>query len=80
MAAILHDIGITEVEKKYKSSAGAYQEMEGPAIARYLLSDGNLKSKTIDRICFIIRNHHSYQKINGWDFRIGVESDFLMNI
>ena len=37
-AAILHDIGILEAERKYNSSAGKYQEIEGPSIA-----DGILK-------------------------------------
>lgn len=36
-AALLHDIGIKESERKYHSSAGHYQEIEGPAIAKCLL-------------------------------------------
>jgi len=31
-AALLHDIGIHEAERKYGSSAGRYQEIEGPPI------------------------------------------------
>ena len=80
MASILHDIGIPEAEKKYNSSAGHYQEMEGPVIASDLLSEFSLDSETVDRICFIVGNHHSYQKIDGVDFRIVVEADFLVNI
>jgi uncharacterized protein len=37
MASILHDIGIPEAERKYYSSSGKYQEMEGPAVARIIL-------------------------------------------
>jgi len=80
LASILHDIGIPEAEKKYNSSAGHYQEMEGPVIASDLLSEFSLDSETVDRICFIVGNHHSYQKIDGVDFRIVVEADFLVNI
>lgn len=80
IAAILHDIGIKEAEKKYNSSGGHYQEIEGPAIARNLLAEKNLETETLDRICYIIGNHHSYQKIDGKDFQIVVESDFLVNI
>ena len=29
---------------------------------------------------YIIGNHHSYSKIDGIDFQIVVESDFLVNI
>lgn len=80
ITAILHDIGIHEAERKYNSSSGTYQEIEGPAIARELLSDENLDSTTLDRICFIIGHHHSYPKIDGVDFQILVEADFLVNI
>lgn len=79
-AAILHDIGIHEAERKYNSSGGKYQEIEGPAIAQSLLSDEDIDTKTLERICFIIGNHHSYQKIDGPDFQILVEADFLVNI
>ena len=80
IVAILHDIGIPEAEKKYNSSGGKYQEIEGPAIARNILSDEDIDIKTLDRICFIIGNHHSYQKIDCLDFQIIVEADFLVNI
>ena len=38
----MHDIGIHEAERKYNSSAGNYQELEGPAIAADILSDYGL--------------------------------------
>jgi len=80
ITAILHDIGIKEAEKKYHSNSGHYQEIEGPSIARDLLSEINLDIEILDRICFIIGHHHSYQKIDGLDFQILVEADFLVNI
>lgn len=80
IAAILHDIGIKESERKYNSSSGKYQEIEGPPIAREVLKDFNLDSKLIDRICYLIGNHHTYSKIDDIDFQILVEADFLVNI
>lgn len=79
LASILHDIGIKGSEKKYNSSAGNYQEIEGPPIARNLLRDINLDNDIVDRICFLIGNHHSYNKIDGIDLQILIESDFLVN-
>jgi HD superfamily phosphodiesterase len=79
-SAILHDIGIKEAEKKYNSSAGKFQEIEGPSIARQILSELNIDLKIIDRVCFIIANHHTYSKIDDTDFQILVEADFLVNI
>ncbi len=80
LSAVLHDIGIHEAERKYQSSAGKYQELEGPPIARALLEEADVDSGVIDRVCFIIGNHHSYGKIDGNDFQILVEADFLVNI
>ncbi|NMC39103.1 MAG: HD domain-containing protein [Bacteroidales bacterium] len=80
ISAILHDIGIKEAERKFNSCNGHYQEIEGPPVARSLLADVNITMDLLDRICHLIGNHHSYQKINGTDFRILVEADFLVNI
>jgi HD superfamily phosphodiesterase len=78
--ALLHDIGIVEAERKYQSSAGMYQQIEGPAVARKILEELGIPGPTIDRVCFITGNHHTYTKINGTDFQILVEADFLVNI
>jgi hypothetical protein len=78
--AILHDIGIREAEKKYNSSAGNYQETEGPPVAKVIMSDLNITDDISDRVCFIIGNHHTYNKIDGIDFQVIVEADFLVNI
>ncbi len=80
MAAILHDIGIPEAEKKYNSSAGKYQQIEGPPIARAMLEELSVNPPTIDRVCYLIGNHHSYAKIDNIDFQILVEADLLVNI
>jgi len=80
LAAILHDIGIKEAERKYNSCSGHYQEIEGPAVARQLLCGIDLKADLLERICFLIGHHHSYHKIDGIDFQILVEADFLVNI
>jgi len=78
--AILHDIGIHEAERKYNSTAGNYQQIEGPPIARQMLTELGVDEDIIERICFITGNHHTYNKIDGVDFQILVEADFLVNI
>jgi hypothetical protein len=79
-AAILHDIGIHEAERKYNSSAGKYQEIEGPPIARKVLSRYGLKNETIKHICDIIASHHSAKDIDTTEFRIIWDADWLVNI
>ena len=80
LSGILHNIGIKEAEKKYNSSAGPYQEKEGPGIAKAIMIKYNIDSDIIQRVCHIIGHHHSYNKIDGVDFQILVEADFLVNI
>lgn len=78
--ALIHDIGIVEAERKYNSSAGKYQQIEGPPVARQVLAECGVPAPVIDRVCFITGNHHTYTKIDGPDFQILVEADFLVNI
>lgn len=80
ITALLHDIGIHECERKYGSTAGNYQEMEGPPIARKLLEGLPIERDDLDRICYLIGHHHSYQMIDGVDFQILIEADFLVNL
>lgn len=80
IAAVLHDIGIPVSEKKYGSCIGKYQELEGPPIAQAILEKLGTKPYTIARICYLIGNHHTYTKIDGIDFQILIEADFLVNI
>lgn len=80
VAAIMHDIGIKISEEKYNSSAGNYQEIEGPPVAREILSRFSFNQEFIDRVCYLIGNHHTYSKIDGIDYQILIEADFLVNI
>ncbi len=80
VAAVVHDIGIRVSEKKYQSSAGNYQQIEGPPVAKEMLTKLGYDSALIDRVCFLIAHHHTYDGIDGVDYQILVEADFLVNI
>lgn len=80
ISAIMHDIGIKISEEKYNSSAGNYQEIEGPPVARKMLEKLGFDEKIIERVCFLIGHHHTYSKIDSIDYQILVEADFLVNI
>jgi hypothetical protein len=80
ISAILHDIGIKVCEEKYNSTAGRYQELEGPRAALKILKGFNIEKETLDRVLYLIGNHHSYHKVNGVDFQILIEADFIVNI
>ena len=68
-------------EEKYHSSAGPLQEKEGPATARQMLTEcGSYPDAVIDRVCYLIGHHHTYNNIDGLDYQILVEADFLVNL
>ena len=80
IATVLHDIGVMEAHNKYGSMEAAYQEKEGPYIARSILEKIGYPKDKIDRICYIVGNHHTPSKIDGLDFQILWEADLLENL
>ena len=79
-AAIVHDIGIHKAEEKYGRNTGKYQEMEGPGEARTMLTALSWPQEVIDRVCYLVGHHHTYDNIDGMDYQILVEADFLVNL
>lgn len=78
-AAIVHDIGIKNAEKKYGDCNGKLQEIEGPPVAEKLLKSLDFDNEAIQRICFLVGNHHTYKNIDGIDFQILAEADLIVN-
>ena len=62
-AAYTHDIGIRPAEEKYGRCDGKLQEQEGPIVAQRMLSDVGIENYLIDRICYLIGHHHTYDNI-----------------
>lgn len=79
-AAVVHDIGIKPSEQKYGSSAGHYQELEGPPLAREMLCALGFAGDVVERVCHLVGHHHTYDAIDGDDYRFLVEADLLVNI
>ena len=79
-AAYTHDIGIRVAEEKYGRCDGKLQEQEGPIIAQKMLSQLGFENYIVERICFLIGHHHTYENIDGLDYQILVEADFLVNL
>lgn len=79
-AAVVHDIGIRPALQKYGSCDGPYQEQEGPAPARDLLTRLGWETADIDRVCYLVGHHHTYTGVEGADYQILIEADFLVNL
>ena len=79
-AAILHDIGIHPAEAKYGNCNGKAQEELGPNEAHKLLAKADgFTDAQIERICWLIGHHHTYNNVKMADHRILLEADFLVN-
>ncbi len=80
-AAILHDIGIHECERKYGNCNGKLQEREDPAIALRLMDEaGGFTEDEKRRVSFLIAHHHTYKNIDSIDWQVLVEADFIVNL
>ena len=79
VAAICHDIACPMCRDKYGHCAGTLQEKEGTALVKEFLKDFNMDKAMIERIAYLVGHHHSYDKVDGLDYQILLEADFLVN-
>lgn len=80
-AGLVHDCGIKPGEAKYGVGhcTGKIQEQEGPAVARKLLQGLGYDADKVERICYLVGHHHTYTNIDGLDYQLLVEADFIVN-
>ena len=79
-AAVVHDIGIKLCEEKYGRCDGKLQEAEGPTLAKNMLERLGYEAAVIERVCYLVGHHHTYSDMDGIDYQILVEADFLVNL
>ena len=79
LAAIVHDIAIPLCREKYGNAAGSLQEKEGPELALVFLRDLCCPQEKAERIAYLVGHHHTYEGVDGIDWQILLEADFLVN-
>ena len=79
-SALVHDIGIKVALSQYGQSSGKLQEKLGPPEAEKMLSSIGFEKSFIERVSYLVGHHHTYEKIDGLDYQILLEADFLVNI
>ncbi len=79
-AAILHDIGIPEAFRKYGSTAGHHQEVEGPPIAEAIMASLAIDGATVKHVSDIVASHHSGNRIDTPEFRCIWDADWIVNL
>ena len=80
LPSLTHDIGIHICEEKYEHCNGKLREKEGSVIAEKLLRALGFEDDVFERVQYLIAHHHTYDNIDGIDYQILVEADFLVNI
>ncbi len=78
-AAIVHDIACPLCREKYGNTNGKYQEREGEPMVRAFFADSDLSAEQIDRIAWLVAHHHTFNEIEGIDYQILVEADYIAN-
>ncbi len=79
VSAILHDIACPLCREKYGNTNGKYQEQEGMTLAADFLKDTGLTEKQTDRIVYLVGHHHTLSDVDGMDYQILLEADFIVN-
>jgi len=79
LAAIAHDIACPLCREKYGNTAGKYQEEEGGPLTEDFYRDYPLAEEERDRIVYLVSHHHTYTGVDGMDYQILLEADFLVN-
>jgi HD superfamily phosphodiesterase len=79
-ASYLHDIGIHEAERKYRSAAAKYQETEGPGIARKILTKLGANEALINEVTDIVGHHHHPRETETTNFKVLYDADLITNL
>ena len=79
VTAITHDIACPLCRVKYGNTNGKYQEEEGVPMVKKFLSDTGIAEEVIDRVAFLVGHHHTFSGIDGIDYQILIEADYIAN-
>jgi putative nucleotidyltransferase with HDIG domain len=80
LGAYLHDIGIKEAERKHNSAAPQYQHLEGPPVAREILTKLGAEEGIIAEVCDIIGHHHTPREEETLNFKVIYDADLIVNL
>lgn len=73
------DYAVDLMKGRNISPEQALMEAEGEPMVRKFLKDSDLSAEEIDRVAFLVGHHHTFTEIDGVDWQILVEADYLAN-
>lgn len=79
IAAIVHDIACPLCREKYGNTNGNHQEAESKALLEEFLREFELPQEMLERVIYLVTHHHTYNDVQGMDYQVLLEADFLVN-
>ena len=79
VAAITHDIACPLCREKYGNTNGKLQEKEGVSLVAEFLEDTGMTPEQIYRVQFLVGHHHTFMDVDGADWQILIEADYIAN-
>ena len=79
VAAITHDIACPLCREKYGNTNSKLQEIEGAPMVKKFLSGTGIEEEQIDRVAFLVGHHHTFSTVDGIDYQILIEADYIAN-
>ena len=79
VAAITHDIACPLCREKYGNTNGKRQEEEGVPLVAEFLEDTGMTPEQIRRVQFLVGHHHTFLDVDGADWQILIEADYIAN-
>jgi uncharacterized protein len=78
-AALLHDIACPLCREKYGNTNGKKQELEGMPLARAFFHGTDVPDGDAERVVYLVGHHHTVKPVDGIDYQILLEADYLVN-
>ena len=78
-AAVVHDISCPLCREKYGSTGGKHQEQESEPLVRAFFAGTDVDAEVVERIVYLVTHHHSPDAVDGLDYQILIEADYLVN-
>lgn len=75
---MVHDISCPLCREKYGDTNGKHQEPESAPLVKVFFA-GDDCGADVERISWLVSHHHTYTDVDGMDYRILLEADFLVN-
>lgn len=79
LTAVVHDIACPLCREQYGNTNGSNQELESPPLVEAFFKGLPVDPTDLARISWLVAHHHTDTGVDGLDYQILLEADFLVN-